>query len=193
MSSADDFAVLLEKVRAGDENAAADLFERYHKVLIRTVKMRLDNSALQAQVDVSDVVQTVFKSLFVRLRLKEEQYELADEKNLVNLILRMAHNKLTAKKRRHQARPDARRTGAEFDSQIEGAGDRTPSEILSAKELLEEAFKRMTEEERQILHLRDEKREWADIAARLGGTAEGRRKQWERARGRIAKELQLEK
>jgi RNA polymerase sigma factor (sigma-70 family) len=192
MSSADDFAVLVEKVRGGDEDAARDLFERYHKVLIRTVKMRLDNTILQAQVDVADIVQTVFKSLFVRLRLKEEQYDLADEKNLINLILRMAHNKLTAKQRRHHARPDARRTGEEFDSQIEGTGDRSPSEILSAKELLEEALKRMTEEERQILHLRDQKVEWVGIAARLGGTAEGRRKQWERARARIAEELQLE-
>lgn len=192
MSRAADFARLLNKVQGGDEGAATELFERYHKVLIRTLRMRLDNTALQAQVDVEDVVQTVFKSLFVRLRLKDEQYQLADEKNLINLILRMAHNKLTAKQRRHQARPDARRSGAAFDSQIEAAGERTPSERLSAQELLEEALKRMTDEERQILQLRDEKLEWEEVAARLDGTAEGRRKQWERARHRIAAELQLE-
>ena len=75
MADNDDFADLIRRVRRGDEAAANDLFQRYHKVLYRTVAIRLENSPLRATFDVEDACHTVFKSVFVRLRLGE--YELA--------------------------------------------------------------------------------------------------------------------
>jgi DNA-directed RNA polymerase specialized sigma24 family protein len=74
------------------------------------------------------------------------------------------------------------------------AGGESPSLKLGNQEVLEEAVRRMTPEERQIRELfLGQGLAWAEIAAKLGGTAEGRRKQWERARERITGELGQDK
>jgi hypothetical protein len=47
----------------------------------------------------------------------------------------------------------------------------------------------MSEEERRIWKLREEGKEWTDIAAELGGGAEALRKQFERACKRVKGQL----
>jgi hypothetical protein len=51
--------------------------------------------------------------------------------------------------------------------------------------------KRLSEEERHLADLRGQGRDWAAIAAELGGTPEGRRKQLRRAIERVERELGL--
>jgi RNA polymerase sigma factor (sigma-70 family) len=188
MSSVDAFADLIDRVRGGDEAASSALFQRYARVFARLVKNRLD-SATRALVDGDDVCQMVFCSLFHRLR--GGQFELRSEKDLVNLLFRMASNKAIAAIRQEQARPEAQDEGAGGLEVVAGPGA-TPSRMVSARELHAEAQRRLTEEERQIQALRDEGLEWAEVAARLGGTADGRRKQWDRACARVKQELQPE-
>jgi RNA polymerase sigma-70 factor (ECF subfamily) len=189
MTSDDDFTALLQRVRRGEEDAATQLFERYHRVMFRTVSIRLENSALKATCDVDDICQTVFKSVFVRLRLG--QYELKSGNDLVNLILRMAHNKVISRQRAQQARPDQANRAGTPGSDIGGRGG-TPSQILSQRELLEKAIGLLSEEEQAIVKLRDDDHDWNAVAGKLGGTADGRRKQLERALARVAAELDLE-
>src|SRR5262245_49208067 len=57
----------------------------------------------------------------------------------------------------------------------------SPSQVIAGKELLGEFRKRLTDKEQQLAEGRWQGRPWAAIAAELGGTAEGRRKQLERA------------
>jgi hypothetical protein len=59
-------------------------------------------------------------------------------------------------------------------------------------ELLEEFRKRMSSEEWQLAERRSQGLQWAQIAAELGGTPEGLRKQLARAADRIARELGLD-
>ena len=169
--SPSDFADLIRRVRAGDEAAANDLFQRYHKVLYRTVAIRLQNQSLQAEVDVEDICQTVFKSFFVRVRLG--QYELPGADDFINLILRMAHNKLTAKQRKRQVRPEGRASGEPLDSEAVAQPGPMPSEVLSRQELLRAALGRLTAEERQLLDLRD--RAWSGRRSPPGWAARARR------------------
>lgn len=190
MSSSQEFAALLERLRNKDQAAAQELVRRFGPVLQRTLALRLQNSSLRRVVDAEDVCQSVFKSFFVRAALG--QYELAGQDDLVNLLMRMAHNKLSEQQRReHAERRDARRNEGEVNDLAAAAGP-TPSAQLSAEELLHEARRRMSEEERQILSLREQGLDWLAVATQIGGTAEGRRKQWDRARERVAKELGLE-
>jgi DNA-directed RNA polymerase specialized sigma24 family protein len=126
----------------------------------------------------------VFGSLFVRLRLG--QFDLGNDNDLINLLFRMAHNKLTAKQRRRR-----HEVGGAVDSQIHDPGP-TPSRVLAPKDLLQAALRRLNAEEQRMLELRDQGAAWEAIATELGGTAEGRRKQWERARARVAAELELD-
>lgn len=64
--------------------------------------------------------------------------------------------------------------------------------MVAGKELLQEFRKRVSGEERQLAEMRALGREWTDIAAEMGGTPEGRRKQLARAIDRVAQQLGLE-
>ena len=181
MAETQDITDLVKRIRTGDDQAAAELLERYGNVFLRTIRLRLENTSMRRLVDSEDIRQSVFGSLFVRLRLG--QYELGNDRDLINLLFKMAHNKLTAKQRRQRHEP----RGA-VDSEIRDPGP-TPSEVLGPKDLLQAALRRLKPEELRILELRDKGAEWEAVAAELGGTAEARRKQWERASERVAQEL----
>jgi hypothetical protein len=58
--------------------------------------------------------------------------------------------------------------------------------------LLHTFQQRLTPEERQVAELRAQGREWPEIAAQVGGTPGGRRKQLSRAIARVARELGLD-
>ena len=182
MAETQDISILVRRIRAGDDKAAEELLERYGNVFLRTVRLRLENTSMRRLVDSEDIRQSVFGSLFVRLRLG--QYELSNDRDLINLLFKMAHNKLTAKQRRQRHEPK----GGMVDSELRDPGP-TPSEVLGPKELLHAALRRLKPDEQRILELRDQGAEWEAVAHALGGTAEARRKQWERASERVAQEL----
>jgi RNA polymerase sigma factor (sigma-70 family) len=186
------FLDLLARLRAGDDRAAADLFAEYEPAVRRMVRTRLRNLSLQRLVGEEDVCQSVMKSFFVRYRLG--QYDLAGPEQLRGLLARMAGNKLNDQHRRNLAgRRGGGRAGEQLPDNVLPAGGETPSLKLGNQELLEEAIRRMTPEERELRKLfLGQALGWPEIAARLGGTAEGRRKQWERARERVTEELGLE-
>ena len=69
--------------------------------------------------------------------------------------------------------------------------DPTPSSVVAGKELLEEARKRLSQEERRLVELRGQGLSWEEVAASLGGTAGARRNQLARALDRVAQELRL--
>jgi RNA polymerase sigma-70 factor (ECF subfamily) len=182
---------LLARLRAGDDRAASDLYAEYEPAIRRMVRTRLRNQSLQRVVGEEDVCQSVLKSFFLRYRLG--QYDLESPEQLRGLLARMAGNKLNDQHRRHMAaRRDIGRTSDQLPDATPAAGE-TPSLKLSNQELLEESLRRMTAEEREIRELfLGQGLTWAEIAAKLGGTAESRRKQWERVRDRVTQELGLE-
>jgi RNA polymerase sigma-70 factor (ECF subfamily) len=61
-SSFDD---VMAQLRAGDDDAAAQVFHRFADRLIALARSRLDGQ-LRAKVDPEDVLQSVYKSFFVR-------------------------------------------------------------------------------------------------------------------------------
>lgn len=190
MSDAEDFSQLLLRVRNGDDSAAEALFTRYGGVLRRTLQLRLRNTALQRVVDAEDVCQSVFKSFF--LRAGHGEYDLQSANDLVNLLMRIAHNKLTAQKRKQEADcRDIRRSAGDPTEMPVAQRGPSVSRCLAMKELFDKARARFTQEELRLFELRvQEGMEWAAIAAQTGGTAEGCRKQWERARERVMDELE---
>jgi DNA-binding CsgD family transcriptional regulator len=64
--------------------------------------------------------------------------------------------------------------------------------VVAGQELLTRFRQSLSDEERQLADLRSQGLSWADIAARLGGTAQARRMQLARAVERAARELGLE-
>jgi RNA polymerase sigma-70 factor (ECF subfamily) len=185
---------LFQRVRAGDEQSAAELVRRYEPSIRRRVRvwLRLQDPRLQRVFDSMDICQSVLASFFVRAAAG--QYELEEPGQLIALLFRMARHKLAHQVARQQAqRRDVRRDEGGDAEACEAADPAaSPSSQVAGRELLEEFRRRLDPEERQLADFRAAGREWADIAAEVGGTAEGRRKQLARGLDRIAQQLGLD-
>jgi RNA polymerase sigma-70 factor (ECF subfamily) len=191
MSEGPSFADLIGRVRAGDEAAAAELVRRYEPAIRRSARLRL-NQRLRRAFDSLDLAQAVLGSFFVRVAAG--QYELDSPEQLLKLLATMARNKAYKLVRHEQAeRRDQRRVeGGSPEVDVAAGGEASPSRQVSARELLEEARRRLGAEERRLLELRQQGLDWAAIAAEVGGGAEARRKQLARAVERVAEELGLD-
>jgi RNA polymerase sigma-70 factor (ECF subfamily) len=139
------------------------------------------------------ICQSVLKSFFCRTAAG--QYDLDTPEQLQRLLVTMARNKLASAARgQHRQRRDQRRAAAGGAERLEGVADQapTPSQAVAGKELLERFRQALSEEERQLADQRRQGLAWADIAARLGGTAQARRMHLVRAVERVARELGLD-
>src|SRR5262249_9763480 len=162
---------LIRRVRAGDQDAAADLVRTYEPAVRRAVRVRLSDSRLARAFDSADVCQSVLASFFVRTALG--QYDLDTPEHLLRLLATIARHKLADQVDRQRAGcRDNRRTD-------EAAGDRlnaadpgpTPSREVAARDLLAEVRRRLSPEERRVADFRHQGYDWDRIAAELGGTA----------------------
>ena len=86
MSTPDSFHDALDRLEAGDEDAAAEVFHRFASRLIRLAGTRL-NTCVRRQVDPEDVVQSVFRSFFDRQAAG--QFELENWNSLWSLLVRI--------------------------------------------------------------------------------------------------------
>src|SRR5262245_9565272 len=192
MSDQSTFADFVRRIRAGDQTAAAELVRRYEPLIRREVRLRLEDQRLGRLFDSMDVCQSVLASFFLRTAAGE--YDLDEPGQLVGLLVKMARNKLASAARRQsqQKRDHRRASGGEEDLQAVAAADDSPSQLVAGRELLERFRASLDAEERQLVELRNEGLAWADIAGRLGGTAQARRMQLARALERVSKQLGLE-
>jgi RNA polymerase sigma factor (sigma-70 family) len=192
-SMSDDtvFAGFMRRVRAGDEQAARELVERYEPVIRREVKMRLRDPRLYRRLDWADICQSVLASFFVRA--VSGQYDLDEPGELLRLLVVMTRHKLAKQERRHRADKRDYRLAEERDpADLEGrpGAEPTPSRLVAGRELLETFRARLSEEERMLTDLRGQGYEWAEIAAKVGGTAQARRMQLARAVRRVERQLE---
>lgn len=190
MSNETGFAAFLARIRAGDAAAAEELVRRYEPAIRAAVRAHLSSAALRRQLDSMDVCQSVMGSFFARAALG--QYDFTEAKELLALLVRMTRNKLASQARHHLREcRDARRVEGGEEALGTAAGGQEPWRIVAGQEMLRELRARLSAEEREVADRRADGQGWAEIAAALGGTAEGRRKQLARAIGRIAPELGL--
>jgi RNA polymerase sigma-70 factor (ECF subfamily) len=190
MSEANPFRELLDRVRAGDQQAAAELVRHYEPLIRRTVRLRLKHPQLGRILDSMDICQSVFASFFARTALG--QYQLHTQEDLLKLLVVMVRNKVaTQARKRLQARQDCSLEAAGVDEEAAASGP-SPSVQIADQDLLQEFRKRLSPQDRQIAEWRSQGRPWEDIAADLGGSAEALRKHFDRAVDRVARQLGLE-
>ncbi|GIW79985.1 MAG: hypothetical protein KatS3mg105_1792 [Gemmatales bacterium] len=187
-----EFQHFVQRVRVGDQQAASELVRRYEPEIRREVRLRLRDPRLRRDFDSVDICQSVLASFFVRAALG--QYELHQPEQLLKLLVTMARHKLVhqVRKQRSQLRDYRRRDSAGQEKLQVVAGGVNPSDAVAGEELLMEFRKRLSPDERLLVDLRDQGLEWAEIAERIGGTAEARRKQLARALDRIWKDLGMD-
>jgi RNA polymerase sigma-70 factor (ECF subfamily) len=191
MPNRDTLRTLLVRIRAGDQQAATLLVQRYEPALRRAVRLRLRDRRLRRLFDSSDICQAVFLRFFVRVATGQPDLETPE--HVLRLLATMARNQVVNEAMHEQAaKRDCRRmAGAEAEGLQAAARGSSPSEHVAAEELLAKARHLVHEDEWRLLELRKEGREWADIARLLGGTTEGLRKQLARAVTRVTRALGL--
>jgi RNA polymerase sigma-70 factor (ECF subfamily) len=188
-----DFPLLLQRIRAGDDDAAELLVRRYEPLIRREVRLRIEDERLNRAFDSWDVSQSVLASFFIRAAIGEYDLDCADQ--LVRLLVAMARNKLASRARQERRlRRDVRRVAVVSQTALSQVADPCPSasEMLSRRELLERMRGALAEDERRIADLRGEGLSWDEVAARLGGTGQARRMQLSRGIERVGRELGLE-
>ena len=189
----EQMADLMARIRAGDQEAAAQLVRQYEPLIRRMVRLRLEDQNLGRVFDSMDVCQSVLGSFFVRVGVGE--YDLREPGQLVNLLIAMTKNKVAGAARREYRQKRDRRRQVAGDSAIArhvASEDETPSVALAGKELLEKATSLLGEDEKRIGELRAGGASWEEVAQELGGTAQARRVQYARAVARISQALGLE-
>jgi len=187
----DAFRDLLARIRRGDDCAAEELFQQFEGQVRLEVQLRLRDPRLRRLVDSADVCQSVWLSFFVRARLGE--YDVADPTELMRLLAKMARNKVAAQARRHSAaRRDFRRAQGLGGAEEIPASNASSSSVVACEELVRAVRAGLSAEERSIADLRVAGRKWTEIAEELGGTADARRVQLQRAAGRVGRELGIE-
>jgi RNA polymerase sigma-70 factor (ECF subfamily) len=192
VSEPEPYADLIHRVRRGDADAAEELWRRYEPLLRREVRLRLRDPRLRRLFDETDVCQSVMASFFVRAAAG--QFDIDGPEKLQRLLLQMGRNKVTTHARRHstQRRDFRREEGLPEEGDVAAGAAPSPSQNVVWRDLLQRFRERLGEEERQLADLRAQGREWAEIAAELGGTPDGRRVQLKRAVTRVSRELGLD-
>jgi RNA polymerase sigma factor (sigma-70 family) len=192
MSEQDTFRDLIQRIQAGDGQAATELVQHYEPTLRVVVRRRLTDPRLRRLFDSMDICQSVLATFFVGAAAG--QFKLDTPENLVKLLATMARNKLISWARRHGAarrKPPGRTLTPQEPIDIPAAGP-TPSQVVANQDLLREFLKRLSPEERRIQELHVAGKSWQDIAELLGGTPAALRMGLHRAFARVKKAMGLE-
>jgi RNA polymerase sigma-70 factor (ECF subfamily) len=192
MSEEQAFHDLIRQVRAGEEQAAAELVRRYERVIRVAVRVRLTAPDLRRTLDSLDICQSVLASFFVRAALG--QYELDTPGQLLNLLATMARNKLVKQADRQRA---ACRDGRRLSQGLAGAehlpdGGPQPEQVVANRELVREVYARLSKEDRWLADQRAQGRPWAELAADLGQNPDALRVRLKRALDDVACALGLD-
>lgn len=173
MSEDYPFAEVMQRLRAGDQDAATHVFRRFADRLICLARGRLD-PIIRAKVDPEDVMQSVFRSFF--LRHAEGQFQLENWDNLWGMLVVLTVRKcgrrigyFQAACRDVQRERPPRISIADTDLNWElMSNEPTPAEAAMLTETVEQVMRRLDGRERQILALRLQGFTIPEISAQLG-------------------------
>jgi RNA polymerase sigma factor (sigma-70 family) len=174
LESDTSFADLMARLQAGDQDAAAQIFERFASRLIALARSRMGQRMRQKE-DPEDVVQSVYQSFFVRQARGE--FELRDWDSLWALLAtitlrkcghRIEHFQAARRDMRREIAPDTREVLTMSWQGI--AREPTPQEAAVLAELLEQTMRGLEGYQRQILELSLQGHSVAEISTRVGYT-----------------------
>jgi RNA polymerase sigma-70 factor (ECF subfamily) len=184
----DSFAGLMERLRGGDDAAARVVFERYTRQLVALARRRLDER-LAAKVDPEDVVQSAYKSFFVRQR--EGQLDVGNWQSLWGLLTVITLRKLADRAahfraaRRDAAREVAPPVGDETSPWEALDREPSPEEATLLAETVEELVRDLDADERPILELSLQGYSASEISQQLSRAERSVRRLRERIRKRL--------
>jgi RNA polymerase sigma factor (sigma-70 family) len=183
---------LLEQWRAGDEDAARQLFDIYVERLVALARRRI-SQRLASRVDAEDIVQSVFRTFFGRARAG--QFKVEDQDDLCKLLMRITVHKTLRQVAYHKAakRDPGQETGQSEHSteMLMELLDREPTPDAEAAfiDQLETFLGTLRPEERTILEMRMQGYSNEEIAKKLDIYDRKIRRVIERIRGQAKEGL----
>jgi len=167
----DGDATLMQRFRDGDQDAAAQLFERYVGKLVSLAQRNL-SSQLGRRIDAEDVVQSAFRSFFRGTR--DGRFQLESGQDLWRLLAVMTVTKLKKQVEFH--------TAAKRDFQMERspspddphpAHNRTieepsPADSLALVEQIDRISAQLGRDQQRIFAMRLEGHQVEEIGAAIG-------------------------
>jgi RNA polymerase sigma-70 factor (ECF subfamily) len=162
---------LLDGCRAGSETAARELFDRYVERLMLLARRRI-GSRMAARIDPEDVVQSVFRTFFCRL--KEDRFQIGGEDDLCKLLVRITVHKTLRQVAFHRAakRDPAQEAGhgVQAGEMLLQVMDEEPSAetVVAFLDQFEHLLDQLAPADRRILELRFQGHSTEDIARELG-------------------------
>ncbi len=171
MSDASEDRYLVDLFRHGDQDAARQIVDRYLERLLTLARRRI-SQRLASRVDPEDIVQSVFRTFFVRLR--EGQFVFDEQDDLCKLLMRITLHKTLRQVAYHKAakRDPGQETphGEHHSEQMLALVNEEPTQEATVAFLdqLEHFLSQLRPQEREILEMRLQGHSNEDIAAKLG-------------------------
>ncbi len=167
------FRNLLAQLRAGDDRAASEVFQRFSRRLVALARSHLD-SWVRRKEDPEDVVQSVYKSFFARV--EEGQFDLVSWNDLWSLLTVITLHKCadridyTRARCRDAGREVSVPTAADSAADVWPVADPepTPVEALVLTETVDELFRAFDSDDRGIIELSLQGYTVVEISAKLG-------------------------
>lgn len=173
MADHDSFAELMNRLRLRDQDAATAVFHRFAGRLIRLAGARL-NPRTQQKVDPEDVVQSAFRSFFLRHDAGRLDVSNWDELwSLLTIItVRKCANQAAHFRAKRRDVADEVVLAGESDAMaiVDGAINRepTPSQAAMLAETVEQILRELKPADRVIIELSLQGYSVVEISARLG-------------------------
>ena len=191
MPANDSFLDLMRRLQSGADDAAREVFERFTRRLVGLARGHLDGR-LAVKVDPEDVVQSAYKSFFLRHRAGG--FDVGSWDGLWGLLTVITLRKCADRAAYYRAekRDVAREAVAAPDSgapapwQTAVDRDPRPEEAAVLAETVEALFRSVSDaDERAILELSLQGHSAAEISAKLGRAERSVRRLRERVRKRL--------
>src|SRR5262245_8710950 len=157
---------LLRRLRHGNQDAATQLYLRYARRLHALVRANC-STELSRRVDPDDIVQSVFRRFF--RRALQGEYDAPPGEELWGLFLVIALNKIRAEETFHRAgRRDVRLTvgGSDRDRRLREQAGADEVGYATLQLTIEEGLQSFSAAQRQMVELRIEGHDVAEIARR---------------------------
>lgn len=164
-----EFSALVERVRLGDEEALAELLQRYEAEVRLTARILLGR-ALRPHLDSVDLVQSVYHSLMVGLR--ENKIEIGTPQQFLGLAVTIVRRKVARHWRRiqRQQRIEPRRDDTEDIADLLtslSSPEAGPAETALYNDAVEHLCRQLDDKDRQLIELRLQGCSTAEVARRL--------------------------
>ena len=171
MPTSSEEQVLIDLWRQGDQNAARQIVERYCDRMLMLARRRI-SERLASRVDPDDILQSVFRTFF--RRLKDGQFVFEEQDDLCKLLTRITLHKTLRQVAFHKA--------AKRDPNLEmGQGDQQREQLLAVLDReptaeatvafldqLEHFLRKLDDQTKRIIEMRLEGYTNDEIAKELG-------------------------